>query len=555
MAAPLADVYHGHDLTGLPAALTAAGRNDAPVVYDSHEIFLEAGSTATRPGWARALFRRLEARWVARTAALVTVNWSLEEVLGGRYHPARTVVVHNCPSRWDPPSPPRHLLRTALGLPSDTPVALYHGGFSAHRGLEELAEAILLPGLERVHAVYLGYGSRRDWLLEQELDPRFGGRLNVIAAVPPDRLADWVVDADVGVMPIQSSTLNHAMSTPNKLFECLAAGVPVVVSDFPEMHRIVLDDPDGPLGAVCRPDDPADVARAIRSVLDLPPAERADLRRRCLKAAHERWNWESESARLVELYADLTRPVAASAASHGARVVARMTEGSPEGVVRQRAVLVLPTTAEYDSRTYRIASALAARGHDVAVLARWRPGLPEDEVHPAGYRIRRVKVSAGAGLPIPGPIYRWISTFRRRRREKAAAVGAGASASVAASSAPRPPADLEAEPIPRRRGLVGRLLAVPRAAWRIAAIGLVVRSQTKASRHAVSPADLYHGMAYMGIPVALDLARPSRRQGRLRRARHLRRCRQSRPPAAARPGGRRSARAWLGSTSESGRSP
>ena len=245
----------------------------------------------------------------------MTVNQSLEEILAARYHPARTVVVHNCPARWDPPVPPKRLIRTALGLASDTPVALYHGGFSAHRGLEELAEAILLPGLERVHAVFLGYGNKRDWLLAQELDPRYGGRLNVIAAVPPDRLADWVVDADVGVMPIQASTLNHSMSTPNKLFECLAAGVPVVVSDFPEMHRIVLDDPDGPLGAVCRPDDPADVARAIRSILDPGPADAADLRRRCLKAAHERWNWESESAHLVELYADLTRAVAVPAST------------------------------------------------------------------------------------------------------------------------------------------------------------------------------------------------------------------------------------------------
>ena len=65
VAAPIADVYHGHDLTGLPAALTAARRNGAPVVYDSHEIYLEAGSTASRPRWARAIFRRIERRWVA----------------------------------------------------------------------------------------------------------------------------------------------------------------------------------------------------------------------------------------------------------------------------------------------------------------------------------------------------------------------------------------------------------------------------------------------------------------------------------------------------------
>ncbi len=138
-AAPLADVYHGHDLTALPAALAAAERNGAPVVYDSHEIFLEAGSTANRPRWARWFFRRLEQGWIRRTAALVTVNRSLEEVLTQRYHPRRTIVLHNTPSRWTVPTPVPHLIRAELGLGPTSPIALYHGGFSAHRGLEELA--------------------------------------------------------------------------------------------------------------------------------------------------------------------------------------------------------------------------------------------------------------------------------------------------------------------------------------------------------------------------------------------------------------------------------
>jgi glycosyltransferase involved in cell wall biosynthesis len=305
--APLAEVYHGHDLTGLPAALRAAARNGGRVVYDSHEIFLESGANATRPRWIRARFARMERRWVARCDALVTVNDSLAEELGRRYAPRRTVVVHNASARWEPPARRPDLIRAATGIPAGDAIALYHGGFSAHRGLEELAEAILAPGMERVHAVYLGYGTMRSWLDERSAEPRYGGRLHVLAAVPPEELGPWVASADVGVMPIQASTLNHKLSTPNKLFECLAAGVPVVASDFPEMRRIVVGDPDGPLGELCDPSSAADVARAIAALLALPPDEMSDLRARCLRAAHERWNWETESARLVELYADLTR--------------------------------------------------------------------------------------------------------------------------------------------------------------------------------------------------------------------------------------------------------
>jgi glycosyltransferase involved in cell wall biosynthesis len=215
------------------------------------------------------------------------------------------IVVHNCAPRWDPPALPPTLLRDLFEIPAEAPIALYHGGFSRHRGMEELAQATLQPGMERVHVVYLGYGSLREELLAMAGDATYGGRLHVADKVSPDELLPWVASADVGVMPIQASTLNHLLSTPNKLFESLAAGLPVVASDFPEMHRIVADDPAGPLGELCRPDDPADIARAILAIVDQPPATRSALRARCLGAAHERWNWEHEVAGLLDLYREL----------------------------------------------------------------------------------------------------------------------------------------------------------------------------------------------------------------------------------------------------------
>jgi glycosyltransferase involved in cell wall biosynthesis len=312
-AAPKADVFHGHDLTGLPAAIRARERHGGLVVYDSHESFMDSGSNDTRPRWAKAIMRGYERKLAGQAVALVTVNQSIGVLLGTRFGLSRVVVVYNTPARWEPAAEPPDLLRRAAELLPGTPIALYHGAFSAHRGLEEIADALLVPGMEAVHAVYLGYGSREAALRELAEDPRYGGRLHVLKAVPSDVLPAWVVSADVGVMAIQASTLNHRLSSPNKLFESIATGLPVVVSDFVEMRRIVLEDPDGPLGAVCDPAEPASIAAAIRSILDLGPAERADLRARCLRAAHDRWNWETESAKLVALYASLADELEAAA--------------------------------------------------------------------------------------------------------------------------------------------------------------------------------------------------------------------------------------------------
>ena len=306
-AAPMGDVYHGHDLTGLAAAVAAADRSGGQVVYDSHEIFLESGTYATLPAWVRRWIGRLERRLAGRAVALVTVNPAIAAELERRLPVHRTVIVHNCPPRWTPPDQDRGLLRGAAGVPADAPLLLYHGVFTSHRGLRQLALASLEPGLERAHVVYLGYGASRPEVDALAADPRFGGRVHVLDAVEPAVLVDWVTGADVVVIPGQPSTLNHLLSSPNKLFEALAAGVPVAIMDFPYVHQIVLDDPGGSLGTVCDPTDPASIARAVRAILELPAAERAAMRARCLRAAHEHWNWESEVARLVDLYDGLSK--------------------------------------------------------------------------------------------------------------------------------------------------------------------------------------------------------------------------------------------------------
>jgi glycosyltransferase involved in cell wall biosynthesis len=305
--APVANVHHGHDLTALKAALTSAARDRSPAVYDSHEIFADSGANVTRPRWARGLLRWWEWRWTRKIAALVSVNSADAEFIGRRIRPPRTVVVHNCPERWSRPEGRPSRLRGAAGVPPGAPVVLYHGAFNPNRGIEQLAEAMLAPGLQMAHLVYLGYGGRRAMVDTLVAEARFGGRLHVVDAVPPDQLLEMVAGADVDAIPIQHSTLNHWLSSPNKLFESLAAGVPVVVSNFPVMRAIVMDDPDGPLGTVCEPSDPASIAAALRSILDLDPSAQESLRERCLVAAHDRWNWETESRRLLDLYADLVR--------------------------------------------------------------------------------------------------------------------------------------------------------------------------------------------------------------------------------------------------------
>lgn len=440
-AAPPADVWHAHDLSAVPAALAARRRHGGRLVFDAHELFLEAGDTATRPRWARAGLARLQREAIREADAVVTVNAGLAAELRRMATPRRLVIVHNAP-----PAPAHEAargasraaspLRAAAGVGDGTPIALYHGSLAPGRGVEVLAAAVRETGLEAVHAVFLGEGSGRAALDAAARDPVHGDRIHVLAPIDPLDVTAWVAGADVGVMAIAPSTLNHRLSTPNKLFECLAAGVPVVASDFPGIREIVLADPGAPLGILVDPLDPRSVAGGIRSILDLDAAATADLRERCRRAARERWNWERESVELVELYSDLVP----------------RTGDVP---IPQRVTFALSSSGAFDSRTRRMALALAGRGHDVLVVARSEPGLPAMEALAPGAVLRRVD----AGRP--------------------------------AESTP-----------PEVRGAAH----VVREAVRIARTALQARAQARAARAVDRPADLYHAMGFLALPVASELA-------------------------------------------------
>ncbi len=179
--------------------------------------------------------------------------------------------------------------------------------------------ALLEPGLESAHLVLLGYGELRDTFIQASVDPRWRGRVHVLDPVSTTDLLMWVASADIGVMPIQPTTLNHRLSTPNKLFECLMAGIPVVASDFPDIRRTVVEDPAGSLGIVCDPEDVTAIATSIRSILDLPEVELVAMGARCRQAAADRWNWDREGAVLIASYPTTTRRSAAQSAERTAR--------------------------------------------------------------------------------------------------------------------------------------------------------------------------------------------------------------------------------------------
>lgn len=296
-----ADVWHGMWAGSLPAALRLRRRHGGVAIYDSRDVFMRSREFARLRWPRRPLLVRVERRWARAVDRVITVNDDCADILERSLGVVRPAVVMNCPERWDPPTPRSDLIRAATGIPVTTAVVLYQGRLMKDRGIESSIEAV--RSIPDAALVLLGFGSSRDRYAAMADSPPDAGRLFVLPPVPPEGLLPWTASADVSVMAIPPTSLNHRIATPQKLFESLAAGVPVVASDLPGMARVVRT---SGAGVLCDPASPASIAGAIESILRASPADREGRRAAALGAAHERYNWETQVGTLFEVYASLT---------------------------------------------------------------------------------------------------------------------------------------------------------------------------------------------------------------------------------------------------------
>lgn len=295
-----ADVWHGMWAGSLPALDRLRRRHGGRSLYDSRDVYMESRELATAPRILRRFMGMFERRWARRADAIISVNRAYADLVAAAFDVPPPPVVMNCPEAWTPPEPRPDRFRDLLALPATTSIVLYQGQLISDRGIEQAMDAIL--DVPEAMLVLLGHGPWHRRLRNRSEQAPYRGRVTVLAAVRPSELVSWTASADVCLMPIQPTSLNHRYSTPQKLFESIAAGVPVVASDLPGMAGVVREIE---AGALCDPTSPTSIAEAIRSVLAADEPTSAARRARILAAAHERYNWEAQADVLFDVYGNL----------------------------------------------------------------------------------------------------------------------------------------------------------------------------------------------------------------------------------------------------------
>ena len=290
-----ADVYHAHDLDALWPAARVATRQGSLLVYDSHEFWTEQSGVVSRPT-IRRFWGWLEQRLVRHVHHTITVSKGIKAALEARYQLDRVTVLRNMPRFRDPVAGNR--IRETLGLDDDRPVILYQGGFLTENGVLEQIDAA--AQFDAAVLVLMGGGPCEGELRQKVDHLQLSDSVFFLPRVPFPELHEYTCSADVGLCLIKNSGKSFFYSMPNKLFEYLMAGLPVVASDFPEMGPVVRD---SGAGILADPRDPAAVAEQINLLI-------ADTERmaRCAAAARKAaltYSWEHEVEKLTALYAGL----------------------------------------------------------------------------------------------------------------------------------------------------------------------------------------------------------------------------------------------------------
>lgn len=288
------DSFHAHDLNTLPVAAWLARRTRQQLVYDAHELYTEISTLSRLERW---VWRRIERPLIRRANHVITVCESIADELSTRYRVPKPVILLNCPpARDSAPWLGANQLRVKAGLTdTDEPIVLYQGGFSPNRGIEQLIDAAQF--FDRGVLLLMGWGAIEGDLARRIEEQGLAGRVMITGPAAQSELVEFTAGADVGVIPYRPVGLNNYYTTPNKLFDYIAAGIAVAGSSLPELKRFV-EEPR--IGVMFDPDDPRDIARAINTIL-ADPAELTEMKVRA-QAMATRFVWESEAQKLLGLY-------------------------------------------------------------------------------------------------------------------------------------------------------------------------------------------------------------------------------------------------------------
>ncbi|MES2800844.1 MAG: glycosyltransferase [Bacteroidota bacterium] len=286
------DILLSNDLDTLPANYLASKfKRNTRLVYDTHEYFTEVPELIARPK-VRKIWLGIEKRIFPKLETIYTVNQSIANKYQVRYG-KKVHIVRNVGPKW---IPIEIKSRASLGLPEDQFLVILQGsGINVDRGAEEAIEAI--QEIENAVLVFVGDGDVIPSLKKEVVAKKLEKKVLFFGKRPYEEMMQYTHACDIGLSLDKPLSENYLYSLPNKIFDYIQAGTPIICTNLPEVSAVVTR---YDVGLVLPKMDVHSLTIALKSLQE-HPERRIQLQENCKKAA-EIENWEAECEVLSHIY-------------------------------------------------------------------------------------------------------------------------------------------------------------------------------------------------------------------------------------------------------------
>lgn len=278
-------VLLANDLDTLLPNYLVSKKLNIPLIFDSHEIFTQMPSLNGR--FTQKIWQSLESFIIPKIKYMMTASESYADWFVRTYDISRPVVLPNFP---------RKVAATPTSEKSKTSkVILYQGVINPYRGLDKLIPLMPLIDAELWIA---GDGPKKREYLDLTLSLNLGEKVKFLGKVTPAKLREITQRADLGLSIEENHGLSYFYSLPNKISDYIQARIPIIVSDFPEMRKIVEE-----FGVGEKIRDYTELPEKIAAVL----ANGKDFYKNSLESAAQELCWENQESKLLHLFKTVER--------------------------------------------------------------------------------------------------------------------------------------------------------------------------------------------------------------------------------------------------------
>ena len=288
------DLLVANDLDTLLPNFMVSKIKGIPLIYDSHEYFTGVPEIQNRP-FVKWIWRTVEKNIFPHLKFVMTVSDSIADKYEAEYG-IRPITVMNCSSSSEDITgyPKRE-----LGVNPGNFLLIYQGaGINIDRGGEELIEAI--SRIENVSLLIVGSGDVLEILKKRVIELNLTERVIFIPKVPWHELIKYTKSADAGLSLDKDTNINYRFSLPNKLFDYISAGIPVIAGNLPEVKKIIEGNRCGIIIPEVTPDEICFAVKKMRDEKDL-----FNILKQNAFNASKTLTWDGEAEKVRKLYLEV----------------------------------------------------------------------------------------------------------------------------------------------------------------------------------------------------------------------------------------------------------